>query len=293
MMKFPDGYDSSNNLRTNEVTGNIPCIDPILHAKHHRDEGCIACTMTWLHALPWHFPFHYRDDHNRVDDALLLKLKLDKKLKKRTFTFKDYWLNNGEEWRGFACEIFCLEIGEREPPISYPYARFAFDEAPNLILHICRWRMCYEPQQVDVPLYLEIHWLSNFSKDVLIQGLDPDLSIKPDNLEPLLRLRAFLFGQDSLLPSGEQSSNKKRAFSIPVFRAMCFRAVKLYAKEPREQGRRLQFTLAGVHRHIPQKISYSYFCDHVKQDETLETDLKDEFYAIRDFNINTECSEMG
>jgi hypothetical protein len=93
---------------------------------------------------------------------------------------------HGNDWQGYIAEFFSYTLTKNE---ADPYKP------------LCRIRICYEPEMVWMPVFLEILWKRPFisqEMDISIRGLDRDLDLKKDSLTSLLRAHAFFFDLESL-----------------------------------------------------------------------------------------------
>jgi hypothetical protein len=87
---------------------------------------------------------------------------------------KDCW---GDDLKGYSCQLFGVDLEESGDPDSYPYWRIILPDPKkaNTIVHLLRYRICFEPQTANYPLYLEVRFLASggFSKfDISIRGFN-------------------------------------------------------------------------------------------------------------------------
>ena len=181
-----------------EIIADIQCPWPDGHPKIPEDGGeCWVCFSQWRASLPWHqsvqaslFP---------LNNALFTLLKnLPKeyaKKKRRTQIVKDCWKEFGNEWLGYSCELFGVEIDHRDDPNTFPEWRMIVKSEPNLVIAALRMRVCYEPQIVWKPLYLEMLYLGKARYFISIVNLHQDEDITEDDMRPLLRARRFLLSK--------------------------------------------------------------------------------------------------
>ncbi|HYP25536.1 MAG TPA: hypothetical protein VE262_02365 [Blastocatellia bacterium] len=184
---------------TIELIADIPCDRPEAHKSYHKEKsGCLVCKDFWYRSLPWVRSFSSR--HLDDDSGLLRFLNLPKDIRNENARYsrviKDFWIEYGKEWEGYTCEHFGVELGEVDDPDSSPYLRIPIEDKPNLFIRLFRIRVCYEPQKVDCPLFLEVKLTGVRDYEISIKGLDADLDISTADVKYLMRAREFLLNID-------------------------------------------------------------------------------------------------
>jgi hypothetical protein len=230
-MLMPKYFDNSIASHSYEILAEIPCALPERHKKWHRESwGCLVCKDKWYRSLPW------VSVGAKEDEALFSTLETseadreDMRRKPRfSSEIKDYWIEHGEEWKGYTFEFYGIEIGESNNPDDYHFWRIKREAYPNLIIYQARMRICYEPQIKTLPIYLEIQYRGYNKQRISIEGLDARSEISMYDLRYLLKARdAYLgfepqFGIDShdlqiklneFLEAAKRLGEKRLPFSV-------------------------------------------------------------------------------
>jgi len=166
----------------------IECNKESHRVLYHEPSGaCLTCAYEWLSSLPFYRFYEHEDDSLRVKFGIAENVEWYKKI------IKDW---DSEELRGYTVEFFGPNRGEIEDPDGYPYLRILDEQNPKLLIQLLRTRVCYEPQQRDTPIFLELLY-EGFRVTSAIKGMNSNIEIGTQELEPLLRVRNRMFNLSS------------------------------------------------------------------------------------------------
>lgn len=161
-------------------------------------DECVICHGALLDKLPWKRPFGEASAYDD-DDALLKLLRVPDDMytkNRRTVVYAKCGPDKSNA--DYICEDFGIDIGEVEGIDSYPYWRISKKEKPNFLITLFRQRFCYtkhikpdNPQIAPCRIYLEVI-RNGFRRDINLRGLDTVSNLTPEDIRPLMRLRAWL-----------------------------------------------------------------------------------------------------
>jgi hypothetical protein len=189
-------YTSSDLITVYRYNLPVECLNPTRHSATTNIDLCRHCNEKWVTSLPWYPESPHIDD----DTALLSFLKISEEYSKRDryrMLIQNVW-KDVEGMEGYTAEVFGLDVGEADDPDAYPWWRIKIPDKPKLIVRQLSTRLCYEPQQTDYPIFLEVKFSRLAGYFISIKGLHRDLDISSNTLRPILRAREFMFKIDRL-----------------------------------------------------------------------------------------------
>lgn len=228
------------------ITPTIKCEEPARHESWEKTSSghCVLCGDFWLNSLPWHRPYAAEDE------LLKARLRVPDSATWHKEIIRDVWAIHGNDWQGYIAEFFSYTLTENA---TEPYKL------------LCRIRICYEPEMIWTPVFLEILWkrpLTSQHMDISIRGLDRDLDLEKGSLTSLLRAHAFFFDSESLSRFQIGKRGGARHVKMPVLsedlrRKLGKRYVDLKSslKNLKRDARVLASTFEDWHPHLLRKYS--------------------------------------